>query len=262
MTVALCHIDLLTIHYRGQMNAAVKGLSLDLMSGERLAIVGESGSGKSTFVRALSGLLPAGTVYDGRMQWSEGRSPRLGRDLGFVFQDASSSLNPVLRVGEQVAESARRHLGMTWPQAYGHARELLEHVRIPNAHAVMRAYPHQMSGGQRQRVAIAAAIAGRPSILIADEATSALDTVVQAEIVTLLDELVRKNAMTLIFVTHDIALASNLADRIAVFKDAHLIEIGPVADVLSNPKSGYTKSLIAGHLDLKSPSLIGGASST
>ncbi|MGF9564015.1 ABC transporter ATP-binding protein [Neorhizobium sp. JUb45] len=256
MTEPLCRITDLSVRYRH--NTALTHVSLDLIGGERLAIVGESGSGKSTFARALAGLLPDNAVRDGDIQWSSERAPRPGRDIGFVFQDSSASLNPVLRIGEQVAEGAKRHLGMSWKAAYAHAEMLLDHVRIPNPSAVMRAYPRQLSGGQRQRVAIAAAIASRPSILIADEATSALDTVVQAEITALLDRLVSEAAMTLIFVTHDIALASNLADRIAVLKDGRLVEIGPVSDILADPKSDDTRNLLAGHFDLTSAPLIGG----
>jgi len=256
MSEPLCRITNLTIRYAGHETPALEKLTLDLKAGERLAIVGESGSGKSTFVRALAGLLPDGAVQYGEIQWAANESPKLGRDLGFVFQDTSASLNPVLRIGEQVAEGARHHLGMPWSSAYQHALQLLEHVRIPNAAAAMHAYPHQLSGGQRQRVAIAAAIASRPSILIADEATSALDTVVQAEIVGLLDDLVNEHAMTLIFVTHDIALASNLADRIAVFKDGRLVEIGTASDILTDPASDYTRSLITGHYDLSTPPLV------
>lgn len=254
MKAALCNLSNMTVRYGGR--TALSDVSLNLTAGERLAIVGESGSGKSTFVRALAGLLPPGAICNGKIHWSSDQPPRLGRDIGFVFQDASASLNPLLQIGEQVAEGAKRHLGLTWQAAHEHALALLDQVSIANAPAIMHAYPHQLSGGQRQRVAIAAAIASRPSILIADEATSALDTVVQADIVKLLDELVSKNAMTLLFVTHDIALASNLADRIAVFKHGRLVEIGPVADVLSNPQCRDTKDLIAGHFDLTSPPLI------
>ncbi len=256
MNDAVCRITDLTVCYGDRKPAALADVSLDIISGERLAIVGESGSGKSTFVRALAGLLPDGANCSGRIHWSNDQSPRPGRDIGFVFQDAPASLNPLLRIGEQVAEGAKYHLGMTWQAAYQHARNLLEQVRIPNVAAVMRAYPHQLSGGQKQRVAIAAAIASRPSVLIADEATSALDTVVQAGIVALLDDLVTREALTLLFVTHDIALASNLADRIAVFKDGRLIEIGTATDILNDPQNGYTKSLIAGHYDLTSRPLI------
>ena len=129
-------------------------------------------------------------------------------------------------------------------------------MRIPQPDAALRAYPHQLSGGQRQRVGIAAAIAARPKLLIADEPTSALDMVVQAEIVALLDELVREDGMTLVFITHDIALASGFADRIAVFNKARLVEVGPAADVLAHPKDPYTAALIASHIDLATPPLI------
>ncbi|MCH4549874.1 ABC transporter ATP-binding protein [Rhizobium sp. WYCCWR 11279] len=237
--------------------AALDNIDLDIVAGERLAIIGESGSGKSTLARALAGLLPEGTKVGGEMFWPGlGHPPRPGRDFGFVFQDPGSSLNPVLTVGEQVAEGARRHLGLSWKQAYIRAEELLERVRIPQRDRAMRSFPHQLSGGQRQRVAIAAAIAAKPALLIADEATSALDVVVQAEIVRLLDGLVREDGMTLLFITHDIALASGFVDRIAVFHNARLVEAGPVRSVLSAPESDYTAALIASHRDLATPPLI------
>ena len=162
----------------------------------------------------------------------------------------------MLSVGEQIAEVARRHLGLGWREAYGHALDLLARVRIPEPQAALRAYPHQLSGGQRQRVAIASAIAAKPKLLIADEPTSALDMIVQAEIVALLDALVREDGMTLLFITHDIALASGFADRIAVFRSARLVEFGPTADVLARPQDAYTKHLIASHIDLATPPLI------
>ena len=151
----------------------------------------------------------------------------------------------------------RQNVG--WFEAYERAGKLLERVHIPEPDKALRAYPHQLSGGQRQRVCIASAIAARPKLLIADEPTSALDMVVQAEIVALLDELVREDGMTLVFVTHDIALASGFADRIAVFRNARLVEVGPSDEVLSHPRDAYTASLIASHVDLSSPPLIGEA---
>ncbi|MDC9835996.1 ABC transporter ATP-binding protein [Rhizobium binxianense] len=247
----------LSVNYDRNGLAALAGVDLDIVAGERLAIIGESGSGKSTLARALAGLLPDGATIDGEMLWPGlGHPPRPGRDFGFVFQDPGCSLNPVLTIGEQVAEGARRHLGLSWKQAYIRAEELLERVRIPQPDKVMQAFPHQLSGGQRQRVAIAAAIAAKPQLLIADEATSALDVVVQAEIVRLLDGLVREDGMTLLFITHDIALASGFVDRIAVFCNARLVEAGPVRSVLSAPKSDYTAALIASHRDLATPPLI------
>ncbi|ASR12023.1 ABC transporter ATP-binding protein (plasmid) [Rhizobium leguminosarum bv. viciae] len=252
-----CSLRQLSVTYGRGAAAALDGVDLDIAAGERLAIIGESGSGKSTLARALAGLLPEATKVGGEILWPGlGHPPRPGRDFGFVFQDPGSSLNPVLTIGEQIAEGARRHLGLSWRQAYARAEELLERVRIPQPDKAMRAFPHQLSGGQRQRVAIAAAIAAKPALLIADEATSALDVVVQAEIVRLLDGLVREDGMTLLFITHDIALASGFVDRIAVFRNARLVETGPVRSVLSAPESDYTAALIASHRDLATPPLI------
>lgn len=252
----LCETKNLSVTYRGQTMPALGSIDLAVIAGERLAIIGESGSGKSTLARTLAGLLPPGATVTGKMLWPGSHSPLPGRDLGFVFQDPSSSLNPVLTIGEQVAEGARRHLGLSWKAAYARAREMLEQVHIPEPEKALQAFPHQFSGGQRQRVAIAAALAARPGFLIADEATNALDMVVQAEIVSLLNELVREAGMTLLFITHDIALASGFADRVAIFKDGRLIESGPTAAVLNSPQEAYTKTLLASHRDLSTPSLI------
>jgi peptide/nickel transport system ATP-binding protein len=235
---------------------ALDRVSLSINSGERLAIIGESGSGKSTLALALAGLLPASAAQSGTIAWSDG-PPRLGRDIGMVFQDPSSSLDPVLTIGEQVAEGAVAHLGLDWTAARRRARDLLSRVHLPDPDSLLRAFPHQLSGGQRQRVAIAAAIAAGPRLLIADEATSALDTIVQAEIVALLRSLVADEGMTLLFITHDIALASTLADRIAVFQQARLVEIGAAADVVQRPRDPYTASLLAAHIDLTTPPLTG-----
>ncbi|MBB3350172.1 peptide/nickel transport system ATP-binding protein [Rhizobium sp. BK049] len=264
MSDAFCSLQKFSVVYgRGRNGTtALDSVDLDLIIGERLAIIGESGSGKSTLARALAGLLPEEAKVEGEMLWPGLRHPpRPGRDFGFVFQDPGSSLNPVLRIGEQIAEAARRHLGLSWKQAYAKAEELLERVRMPQPDRAMRAFAHQLSGGQRQRVAIAAAIAAKPALLIADEATSALDVVVQAEIIRLLDGLVREDGMTLVFITHDIALASGFVDRLAVFRNAKLVEKGLARSVLSAPKSDYTADLIASHRDLLTPPLIAGAPS-
>ncbi|MGO4706872.1 ABC transporter ATP-binding protein [Microvirga sp. 2MCAF38] len=250
---ALVSIRNISVHYRDAVKnvEALAGANLDIDQGERLAIIGESGSGKSTFALALAGLLPSSAMMEGVIAWpSLGHFPKPGRDIGFVFQDPSASLDPVLTIGEQIAEVARAHLGLTWRQSYRLALDLLARVHIPDPHATLHAFPHQLSGGQRQRVAIAAAIAARPRILIADEATSALDTIVQAEIVALLDRLTREDGMSLVFITHDIALASQLAERLAVFYAARLVEAGDAADLLSAPRHPYTQALIDAHIDL------------
>ncbi|WP_367717935.1 ABC transporter ATP-binding protein [Nitratireductor sp. GISD-1A_MAKvit] len=238
---------------------ALQGVDLEIAKGRRLAVIGESGSGKSTLALAIAGLLPPQARIEGAVGWPGlAHSPVAGRDIGMVFQDPGGSLNPVLTIGEQVTEGAVRHLGLDWRAARSHALALLERVRIPDPQAALLAYPHQFSGGQRQRIAIAAAIAARPGLLIADEPTSALDMVVQAEIEELLDELVREAGMTLVFITHDIALASRFADDIAVFQRARLVEKGPVQAVLAQPAHAYTKHLLAAQIDFSTPRLIDG----
>ncbi|MER9232568.1 ABC transporter ATP-binding protein [Mesorhizobium sp. M0622] len=265
---ALLSIGDLSVTYRrdGAEVAALKHISLDVATGERFAIIGESGSGKSTLALAIAGLLPASSRIEGRIDWvppspSRGAKDRQsflfrnslplgGRDIGFVFQDPSASIDPVMTVGKQIAEVAHAHLGLAWRDAYTRARDLLERVRLPVPDAAMRAYPHQLSGGQKQRVAIAAAIAASPKLLIADEATSALDTIVQAEIVALIRQLVAEDGMALLFISHDIALAAELAESIAVFRHGELVEFGSTAQVVSAPRHAYTRALLEAHLGL------------
>ena len=263
----------LTVRYRrdGVEVPALKGVSLDVEAGERLAIIGESGSGKSTLALTIARLLTRDALVTGVIEWSAGQlqkprsvtsaigekqARRLGRDIGFVFQDPSSSLDPVMQVGKQIAEVARTHLNLTWADAYAMAKTLLERVRLPDPASALHAYPHQLSGGQRQRVAIAAAIAAGPGLLIADEATSALDTIVQAEIVTLIRRLVTEDGMTLLFISHDIALASTLADRIAVLRQGELVELGETGQILNAPRHAYTRALLDAHLGLDARPLL------
>jgi len=246
--------DLSVAYGRRRRVEALGGVCLDVATGDRLAVIGESGSGKSTFALALAGLLPQDAKTSGTILWPAlGHAPVAGRDIGFVFQDPSSSLDPVVTIGAQLVEVIRRHLRLGWQEAKIEAASLLARVRIPEPYAALKAYPHQLSGGQRQRVAIALAIAGRPRLLVADEATSALDTVVAAEIVALLSALVAEDGMTLLFITHDIALASALATRIAVFYAARMVEIGPAPRVLARPAHPYTAALIGAHLGLDAP---------
>lgn len=257
---ALASLEDLTVTYRRAPAPALSGVSLDIEAGEILAIIGESGSGKSTLARAIAGLLPERTKVAGSLRWPglDG-APRAGRDIGTVFQDPGSSLNPVLSICEQVGEGARRHLGLSRREADAEAIRLLARVHLPEPQRIARAYPHQLSGGQRQRVAIAGAIAARPRLLIADEVTSALDVLVQAAIVELLVELVRADGMTLVFVTHDLALATGIADRVAVMAEGRLVELGPTAQVVAAPKAAETAALISAHIDLTTPPLIGEA---
>ena len=243
----------LTVAYGGEA-PALDAINLAIPSGERLALIGESGSGKSTLALAVAGLLPATARVTGSVAW-QGAAPHGGRDIGFVFQAPAGSLDPVMAVGRQVAEVARAHLGLSWSDALARARDLFGRVGLPDPDTLMRAFPHQLSGGQKQRVALAASIAARPKLLIADEATSALDTILQAEIVALIRRLVAEDGMTLLFVSHDIALAAELADRIAVLRGGKLLEVGTTRQVIDRPQDPYTQSLIAAHIGLDSPPL-------
>lgn len=260
----ICTVENLSVTYAGMKQPALDNVSLTIGDNRRLAIIGESGSGKSTLAKALANLLPAGAKALGDITWNmqtEERSgaspPKPGRDLAYIFQDPGASLNPVLTIGEQVAESAVHHLGMSWAKGFAHARGMLDQVELPASATLLNAYPHQLSGGQRQRVAIAAAMSAGPQILIADEATSSLDTITQAAITRLLGRLVQQNGMTLIFITHDIALASTLADEIVVLKSARLVEAGLAVSTLANPQAPYTIRLVESRLDLSTPPLIG-----
>jgi peptide/nickel transport system ATP-binding protein len=236
-------LENLTVRYPRAADAALAGISLELGAGERLAVIGESGSGKSTLALAIAGLLPRGSRLEGKLSWPElDRVPMPGRDFGMVFQDPAASLDPVMQVGRQVAEVVAAHFSQSPWQAARTAEQLLARVDLPAAAG--RAFPHQLSGGQKQRVAIAAAIAARPKLLIADEATSALDTIVQAAIVKLIGELVVEQGMSLIFISHDIALASGIADRIAVFRHGRLVEIGERAEIVNQPRDPYTRMLV------------------
>ena len=232
---------------------ALSGVTLSLAQGRRLAVLGESGSGKSTLAMALCGLLPAGATVSGGIAFPGLGAPVLGRDIGVVFQDPGGSLNPVLTIGEQIAEVAVVHRGLGWRAAFAHAARLLDRMGIPDPAAALRRHPHEFSGGQRQRIALAAALAADPVLLVADEPTSALDTVVQHAMVELLDGLVRERGLTLLFVTHDIALASMLADDVAVLHGGRLMEWGPVQTVFRAPAHAYTRALLAARLDLDTP---------
>lgn len=243
----LLAVSNLSVAYpRDQTDAtALAEIDFHIDQGECLAVIGESGSGKSTLARAIAGLLPPRTRIRGEFDWPTfAQGPILGRDIGFVFQDPAASLDPVLTVGEQVAEVGHAHLGMSWREASGHAEKMLERVALPDPPSLMRAYPHQLSGGQKQRVAIAAAIAAGPKLLITDEATSALDTVVQAGVIDLIRGIAEAEGMSLLFITHDIALATQLARRIMVLRNGRLIESGPARDVISAPRSDYTRMLV------------------
>jgi peptide/nickel transport system ATP-binding protein len=251
----LVRLEGVGVRYAPRSPQVLADATLALAPGERLAVIGESGSGKSTLGLAIAGLLPQGSIVTGHLAWPAlGDRPRPGRDIGFVYQDPSGSLDPVMRVGDQVAEVVAVHSAMApdvTPREQ--AVNLLGRVELPDPARTARAYPHQLSGGQRQRVALALAMAGRPKLLIADEATSALDPVVQARMVALIGRLCDDDGLALVFVTHDIALAATLGSRLAVVYAGRIVEAGPRSRVLGAPHHPYTRALMAAQLGIERP---------
>ena len=234
---------------------AVRGLDFDIERGESLGLVGESGCGKSLTVLALLGLLPAPTVrlaggemlFDGEpVQLREESSfrPLRGRRIGYVPQDAMTSLNPVFAVGEQLAETLRAHHGTGRREARKEAVELMRQVGIPSPGQRYGAYPHELSGGQRQRILIAISLAGDPELLALDEPTTALDVTVQAQILRLLATLRRDRALGQIFVTHDLGLVSETCDRVLILYAGRCVETGDARSVLREPAHPYTRALL------------------
>ena len=236
--------------------AAVSGVGFDVGAGETVALVGESGSGKSVTALAVMGLLPPNAligdasriVFGGRdlvTLPSRERQALRGREVSMIFQEPMSSLNPVFTVGFQLVEVLRRHLGLTRRQARARAVELLDEVGIPDARVRVDSYPFQLSGGQQQRVMIAMAIACEPKLLIADEPTTALDVTVQKQILELLAALKARHGMSMLFITHDLALVAEIADRVVVMREGIVREEGDVAAVFSSPTDAYTAALLA-----------------
>ncbi|EPX83261.1 ABC-type uncharacterized transport system, duplicated ATPase component [Rubellimicrobium thermophilum DSM 16684] len=235
---------------------AVRNVSFLLMPGETTALVGESGSGKSVTARAVMRLLSRRAEIADRTRiffkgqdmahLSEAEMRKLrGNRISMIFQEPMSSLNPVYKVGTQIAEILMLHQRLTRKQAWDRAVELLEEVRIPDPAARVNQYPHQLSGGQRQRVMIAMALANRPDVLIADEPTTALDVTVQAEILHLIDDLKAKFGMGVILITHDLTVVRQFADRVYVMQHGEVRESGPTADIFANPRHPYTRRLLS-----------------
>ncbi|MGN6770731.1 MAG: ABC transporter ATP-binding protein [Rhizobiaceae bacterium] len=239
---------------------AVNGVNLSVREGETLAVVGESGSGKSVTGLTVMRLLARTTARvvggsidfrgrDGKvmdlLSISEPAMRRVrGHDIAMIFQDPMSSLNPVFTVGDQIMEPIRIHTGADRRQARAQALDLLKQVGISDPEARIDSYPHQFSGGMRQRVMIAIALACDPRLLIADEPTTALDVTIQAQIITLLKRLQSERKMAMIFVTHDLKLVGEIADRVAVMYASQVVEEGPVADLLARPRHPYTRALL------------------
>jgi len=238
---------------------AINGMFFDLNEGETLAIVGESCSGKSVTMKSLLQLLPSppakierGNAYyykDGEktdlLYLSESDINKIrGKEIGFVFQDALSALNPVLTIGQQVIESLKNHLGLNKMEAEERAIELLENVGITGVRQRLYAYPHQFSGGMRQRAMIAIAIACNPRIVVADEPTTALDVTIQAQILELFKEIQSKLGMAVIWITHDLGVVARLADRVMVVYAGQPVEIAAVEDLYEHPTHPYTIGLL------------------
>ncbi|CAL9434589.1 Oligopeptide transport ATP-binding protein OppD [Streptomyces sp. enrichment culture] len=242
-------------HTREGVARAVNGVDCAVDAGETLAVLGESGSGKSVTAQAVMGILdmPPGRItrgevlFEGRdllkLKEDERRRVR-GAEMAMIFQDALSSLNPVLTVGDQLAEMFTVHRGVSRKEARARAAELMDRVRIPAARERVRQYPHQFSGGMRQRIMIAMAMALEPKLIIADEPTTALDVTVQAQVMDLLAELRREYRMGLVLITHDLGVVADVADRIAVMYAGRIVETAPVHALYEAPAHPYTRGLL------------------
>ncbi|MFB1050085.1 ABC transporter ATP-binding protein [Paraliobacillus sp. JSM ZJ581] len=240
--------------YGGEVKA-VRGVSFNLKKGETLAIVGESGSGKSVTTRALARLIPSppGRIKEGEILFDGKDLAKLsdkqmqhvrGKDISTIFQDPMTSLNPTMKIGTQIMEGLIKHQKMSKSQAKERTIELLELVGLPNPSERVNQYPHQFSGGQRQRIVIAIALACNPKILIADEPTTALDVTIQAQILELMKDIQKKTESSIIFITHDLGVVANVADRVAVMYAGKIVEIGTADEIFYNPKHPYTWGLI------------------
>ena len=232
----------------------VDHVSLSIERGERLAIIGESGSGKTLTALSIIGLVPesatvtGSVVFDGQQLVGRGDrelSRLRGESIAMVFQNPLTALNPLMRVGKQIAEPLRRHHGLDRRQAARAAVELCDRVGLPEPASAARAYPHQLSGGQRQRIGIAIALACRPALLIADEPTTALDVTVQADVLGLLADLIATEQTSLLFITHDVALVPTVADDVLVMRRGRIVEFGDVTSIIDAPEHDYTKQLLA-----------------
>lgn len=256
MTPLLQVIDLSVSFHTSRGSArAVNGVSFDVDAGETLAILGESGSGKSVTAQAIMGLLPRRTssvdtgqvLFKGTdvLQMTPKKARELaGQDIGMVFQDPLSSLNPVYSVGAQISEAARRRFGASRAAGFELAVEMLHKVGIPNPKQRVKDYPHQFSGGMRQRVMIAIALANNPELLIADEPTTALDVTVQAQVFELLAELQAEMNMAMILITHDLGVAAQVADRAVVMYSGRAVETGTVQELYDRSAHPYTLGLL------------------
>ncbi|QGQ44664.1 ABC transporter ATP-binding protein [Metabacillus sediminilitoris] len=241
--------------YSGEVQA-IRGVNFDLFKGETLAIVGESGSGKSVTTKTIMRLLPESNseikngeiLFDGKdlAKLSNKAMQKIrGKDISMIFQDPMTSLNPTMKIGKQIIEPIVKHQNLSKAAAKDRAIDILRLVGIPQPEVRFNQYPHQFSGGMRQRVVIAIALACNPKVLIADEPTTALDVTIQAQILELMKELQKKIDTSIIFITHDLGVVANVADRVAVMYGGKIVEIGTVDEVFYNPQHPYTWGLIS-----------------
>lgn len=253
----------ISFHTFGGEVQAIRGVNFDLYKGETLAIVGESGSGKSVTTKSIMRLLPESNseikegaiLFDGKdlaKLPNKAMQKIRGKDISMIFQDPMTSLNPTMKVGKQIMEPIIKHQNLSKSAAKDRAIDLLRLVGIPQAEARFNQYPHQFSGGMRQRVVIAIALACNPKVLIADEPTTALDVTIQAQILELMKDLQKKIDTSIIFITHDLGVVANVADRVAVMYGGKIVEIGTVDEVFYNPQHPYTWGLISSMPDLDS----------
>jgi peptide/nickel transport system ATP-binding protein len=259
MSAPLVDIRNLTVRFSGARDVfAVNGVNLTLSPGETLSILGESGSGKSVTLKSLLRILPENrTTLGGSIRVNDvdvlGLSGKALADhrggvVSMIFQDPMLALDPVYTIGDQIAETVMRHEGVSAAAGQARALEMLTRVRIPSPERRLKAYPHEMSGGMRQRAMIALALACKPKLLLADEPTTALDATVQIQILLLLRELQREFGMGMIFVTHDVGVAVEISDRVAVMYAGQLVETGSIRDVIRTPQHPYTRGLLAANL--------------
>ncbi|MBM7604080.1 oligopeptide transport system ATP-binding protein [Metabacillus crassostreae] len=253
----------ISFHTFGGEVQAIRGVNFDLYKGETLAIVGESGSGKSVTTKSIMRLLPESNseIKAGEILFDDKNLAQLnnkamqkirGKDISMIFQDPMTSLNPTMKIGKQIMEPIVKHQNLSKSAAKDRAIDLLRLVGIPQPEARFNQYPHQFSGGMRQRVVIAIALACNPKVLIADEPTTALDVTIQAQILELMKDLQKKIDTSIIFITHDLGVVANVADRVAVMYGGKIVEIGTVDEVFYNPQHPYTWGLISSMPDLES----------
>ena len=244
------HVDFQT--YAGEIKA-IRDVNFDLKKGETLAIVGESGSGKSVTTKTLMGLSASNATITGDIDFKGKKLTELkedewikvrGNEIAMIFQDPMTSLDPTMKIGQQIAEPIMIHEKVSKQEAWDRALDLMKNVGIPNAEEHINDYPHQWSGGMRQRAVIAIALAANPDVLIADEPTTALDVTIQAQILNLMQKIQKERGSSIIFITHDLGVVAGMADRVAVMYAGKVIEYGTVDEVFYNPQHPYTWGLL------------------